>query len=94
MKYRKFYFQFECMPSKYRSFLGFFWKVYTLDKDYPSGEDELLLGQNDILLTPCQADHFRARGFNITDDVVLNGDGEGSDPCEEDDHERAYAVTD
>ena len=78
-------------------FFGIFQKVYTLNIDDLTVEDELLLGQNDILLSPCQADHFRAQGFNITDDVVLNGDGEGSDPCEEDGNNfapRGYAVTD
>ena len=70
---------------------------HTLDIDDLSAEDELLMGQDDILLSPCQADHFRAQEFNITDDVVLNGDGEGSDPCEEDGDNfapRAYAVMD
>ena len=43
------------------------------DIDHPSVGDALL--NDDILLTPCQADHYRKLGFNITDEVTLAGDG-------------------
>ena len=43
------------------------------DIDHPSVGDALL--NDDIFLTPCQADHYRKLGFNITDDVTLAGDG-------------------
>ena len=43
------------------------------DIDHPSVGDALL--NDDIFLTPCQADHYRKLGFNITDEVTLVGDG-------------------
>ena len=43
------------------------------DIDHHSVGDALL--NEDIYLTPCQADHYRKLGFNITDEVTLPGDG-------------------
>ena len=43
------------------------------DIDHHSVGDALL--NEDIYLTPCQADHYRKQGFNITDEVTLPGDG-------------------
>ena len=43
------------------------------DIDHPEVGDALL--NEDIYLTPCQADHYRKLGLNITDEVTLAGDG-------------------
>ena len=43
------------------------------DIDHPAVGDALL--NEDIYLTPCQADHYRKLGFNITDEVTLAGEG-------------------
>ena len=43
------------------------------DIDHHSVGDALL--NEDIYLTPCQANHYRKLGFNITDEVTLPGNG-------------------
>ena len=62
------------------------------DLDHPSVGDALL--HHDIVLTPCQAERYREKGFNITDEVILADEGFDTS-CEADsDNPRALQVTD